>query len=77
MKTGNLYEGISAELPIEIAETLMVSKGIRIERIVSKGHRSEPDFWYDDEWVLLVKAKRPFGWLCFIERRHAICCRPL
>jgi cupin 2 domain-containing protein len=60
MKTGNLYEGIPAELPKEIAETLMVSKEIKIERIVSKGHRSEPDFWYDqqdDEWVLLVKGE--------------------
>jgi cupin 2 domain-containing protein len=60
MKTGNLYEGIPSELPKEIAETLMISKGIRIERIVSKGHCSEPDFWYDqqdDEWVLLVKGE--------------------
>lgn len=60
MKTGNLYKGIPAELPKEIAETLMISKGIKIERLVSKGHRSDPDFWYDqqdDEWVLLIKGE--------------------
>lgn len=33
--------------------------GLRIERIVSTGHCSPPDFWYDQpdgEWVLLVQG---------------------
>ena len=32
---------------------------MRIERIVSNGHTSPPDFWYDqpdDEWVLIVRG---------------------
>jgi cupin 2 domain-containing protein len=33
--------------------------GIRIERIVSNGEPSPPDFWYDqenDEWVALLRG---------------------
>jgi cupin 2 domain-containing protein len=40
-------------------ETLARSGEVRVERIVSRGHRSEPDFWYDqaeDEFVLLVSG---------------------
>lgn len=60
MKTGNLYHNIPSELPQEISESLVISKRVKIERIVSQGHRSEPGFWYDqdeDEWVLLVKGE--------------------
>lgn len=40
-------------------ETLARSGAVRVERIVSRGHRSAPDFWYDqneDEFVLLVSG---------------------
>jgi cupin 2 domain-containing protein len=55
----NLFAGIPAALPDEIAETLLGREGLRIERIVSRGHASPEDFWYDqaeDEWVLLVRG---------------------
>ena len=47
-------------------ETLARSGDVRIERIVSRGQRSKPDFWYDqteDEFVLLVSgaARLMFG----------------
>ena len=54
----NLFAGIPGELAGEMY-TPLVSDGIRIERIVSRGHASPPGFWYDqetDEWVLLVKG---------------------
>jgi cupin 2 domain-containing protein len=38
---------------------LLRRPGLRIERIVSTGHCSPPDFWYDQpdgEWVLLVQG---------------------
>ena len=60
MKTGNLYQQIPTELPQEISECLVSSKGVRIERIVSKEHRTEPGFWYDqddNEWVLLIAGE--------------------
>ncbi len=34
--------------------------GVRIERIVSHGHASEPGFWYQqnwDEWVLIIRGE--------------------
>lgn len=39
---------------------LFRSPGLRIERIVSRGHCSPEDFWYDqeeDEWVLLAAGE--------------------
>jgi cupin 2 domain-containing protein len=60
MESGNLYQQIPAQLPAEISECLMSSGRVRIERIVSRGHHSEPGFWYDqneNEWVLLVQGE--------------------
>lgn len=58
--TGNLFAGIPSDLPDELLEVLMQRPGMRIERIVSRGHRSPDDFWYDQderEWVLLVSGR--------------------
>jgi cupin 2 domain-containing protein len=41
----------------ELFETVLNGAAFRVERIVSRGHASPPDFWYDqpeDEWVLLL-----------------------
>ena len=61
MNQKNLYQGIPHELPHEIVEVLAASRSgaVRIERIVSQGHRSPEGFWYDQdqaEWVLLVQG---------------------
>lgn len=43
----------------EFFETLIDSKNIKIERIVSKGNSDSPDFWYNqqqDEWVILIQG---------------------
>jgi len=55
----NLLSSIPAALPTELTETLVQATHVRIERIVSRGHASPPDFWYDqseNEWVLLVRG---------------------
>ena len=60
MKNGHLFQHIPAELPEEITESLLTAGNVRIERIVSKGHRSPPDFWYEqqqNEWVVLLKGE--------------------
>ena len=60
MEIGNLYQKIPAELPLEISDCLLQSKDMKIQRIVSRGHCSEPGFWYDQdqhEWVLLLKGE--------------------
>lgn len=53
----NLWQDIPAALPDELIQTLAGSAQVRIERIVSHGHRSPEGFWYDQaehEFVLLV-----------------------
>ncbi len=55
----NLFAGIPAALPEELLETLVDTRSVRIERIVSQGHASPEGFWYDQnqhEWVLLLRG---------------------
>ena len=57
----NLFADLPNEIPGELIETLLQAKMVRIERIVSRGHASPPDFWYDqpeNEWVVCC-AERP------------------
>lgn len=49
MQRDNLFDDIPVDLPSEFQHCLCTGKNIRIERIVSRGHRSEPEFWYDQE----------------------------
>ena len=53
----NLYAGIPSQVSEELTQVLLSTQGVRIERIVSLGHSSPPDFWYhqdEDEWVLVL-----------------------
>jgi cupin 2 domain-containing protein len=43
----------------EMFTVLLATQGVRVERIVSFGHASPADFWYDQEereWVLLLSG---------------------
>lgn len=54
----NLFQQLPRGLD-EVIQVLAESKALRIERIVSNGQASPPDFWYDqeqDEWVVLLKG---------------------
>ena len=58
--SGNLFSHLPDDLPEELTETLSESGSVRIERIISRGHRSPDDFWYDqaeDEWVILLQGR--------------------
>lgn len=60
MKLANLFQHIPQQLPEELVDNLAASGQVRIERIVSRGHRSPPGFWYDQdqqEWVVLLKGR--------------------
>jgi cupin 2 domain-containing protein len=60
MQHGDLLANIPEALPRELVEVLATSPHVRIERIVSRGHASEPGFWYDQEeseWVLVVSGR--------------------
>lgn len=55
----NLFADIPQQLPDELMETLAESGAVRVERIVSRGHASPDDFWYDqerDEFVVLLSG---------------------
>jgi cupin 2 domain-containing protein len=55
----NLFSDLSADLPEEVFTTLLQTPGLRIERIVSHGHKSSDGFWYDQptgEWVIVLKG---------------------
>ena len=55
----NLFTNLPSNLPDELFTTLLVANNLRIERIVSHGHSSPDDFWYDQdqhEWVVVLKG---------------------
>ncbi len=57
MKAENLLEDLPDQLPQELLTTILQAGNLRVERIVSRGQASPPDFWYDQdqsEWVLLL-----------------------
>lgn len=56
---------IPAELPDELTQTLCRSPSVRVERIVSYGHASAADFWYqqdENEWVVLLSGGAILQW---------------
>jgi len=56
----NLYEAIPTDLPDEVFEQLAAGGSVRVERILSKGHRSPASGWYDqgqDEWVAVLRGE--------------------
>ena len=55
----NLFADLPQQLPDELFTTLLDASNARIERIVSHGHASAADFWYDQpqhEWVIVLKG---------------------
>ena len=53
----NLLANLPQLLPEELTTVLQQGHGVRIERIVSTGHRSPDGFWYDqpeNEWVVVL-----------------------
>ena len=59
MVGGNLYQQIPNNLDKEHFQTLAGSNNVKIECIVSKGHRSPETGWYDQEnseWVVVLQG---------------------
>ena len=55
----NLFSPIPKSLQQELTETLVSAGSVRIERIVSHGHKSPDGFWYDQpehEWVVVLQG---------------------
>jgi cupin 2 domain-containing protein len=57
MDVRNLFADIPIGLQAEQITELLSRENFSIERIVSRGQASPPDFWYDqdrDEWVIVL-----------------------
>jgi len=66
MKTKNIFENIPKQLSQEIFENIILQDGssgtigMKIERIISKGHSTPKSKWYnqeDNEWVIVLKGE--------------------
>ncbi len=60
MSTNNLFNNIPQNLPEEVFETIIKTDNIQIERIISHGHITEKNKWYEqnkNEWVIVLKGK--------------------
>jgi cupin 2 domain-containing protein len=70
---GDLFDGIQGETGVELFEKLILLDGLKIERIVSKGHATPIGDWYDQdwhEWVLLVSGEALIRLESEHESRH-------
>ena len=59
MRKGNIYGKIPKKLPKELFNTIIYGNKIKIERIVSKKHKSPKGYWYDqneNEFVMILKG---------------------
>ncbi|MFA0440309.1 cupin [Vibrio sp. 10N.286.49.C2] len=60
MERGNLFSGIPDVITNELFEDIQNHSNIRIERIVSDGHSSCVDDWYNQdehEWVSVIQGE--------------------
>lgn len=59
MKLRNIFEKLPDNLDDEYFQTLIETGNFKFERIVSDGHSTQKDFWYDqgkNEFVMLLKG---------------------
>ena len=56
----NIFKDIPPTQKDEFFENILSKDGVKIERIVSKGHISPKSGWYDqdsDEWVIVLEGE--------------------
>jgi cupin 2 domain-containing protein len=59
MTVHNIYKDIPEELTDELIEVLLKGRDFRVERIVSRGHRTSSGTWFDQEtaeWVMVLRG---------------------
>lgn len=57
--TSNLFSSIPKELDKEVFDELLHHGNVRIERILSQGHKSPESGWYDqdeNEWAIVLQG---------------------
>ena len=70
----NIFDQIPAVLHSEVFDSLVEANGVRIERIISRGHASPESGWYDqgqDEWVIVLRGKAAIAF----EDKPSVCLR--
>jgi cupin 2 domain-containing protein len=70
----NILEDLPDASTDEISEALVQEGSVLIERITSRGQRSEPGFWYEQqhhEWVVLLQGAARLSW-CDGREEHLI-----
>lgn len=61
---GNFLKNLPDASKAETFETVLARAGAVVQRIVSQGQASPPEFWYEqtwDEWVLLIQGHATLG----------------
>lgn len=56
----NIFDDIPNKIEEELIETLVRTKNIKIERIISDNHSSPENFWYDqdkNEFVIVLQGE--------------------
>ncbi len=56
----NILTDIPNQIPEELIQTLLTKGQVKIERIISAGHSSPINDWYDqiqDEWIILLEGQ--------------------
>jgi cupin 2 domain-containing protein len=61
----NIFQNIPEKLPDELFQTIFKNNALHIERIVSKGYRTDPDHWYDQDHSELVLVLKGAATLAF------------
>ena len=60
MHKENFFQNIPKSLPNELFEVIQQTEQLKIERIVSDGHASPAQGWYDQsehEWVMVLQGE--------------------
>jgi len=59
MQISNIFNNIPKNINKELFEDIISKDGIKIQRIVSQGHTTTENEWYDqenDEWVIVLQG---------------------
>jgi len=60
MQEKNIFKNIPQTLREELFEEIVTSKHVKIERIISDGHTSPKEGWYEseqNEWVIVLQGE--------------------
>jgi len=66
MKKSNIFLDIPTNVGEEIFQDIISKDNIKIERIISRGHKTKEDEWYNqdfDEWVMVVKGEATLSYV--------------